>query len=343
MKIDMQDWKNTVISGGVQAMPMMSRPGLQITGLTMPEIVGNGENQAACVEAVTKRFPTAGAVTVMDLSVEAEAFGAKLYYAEDNVPSVDGHVVDDAASVGALQVPPVGAARTGAFVKSAELLAQRITDRPVFGTSIGPFSLAGDLMGVSTMMMAMMDDPATVHALCSKATDFLIAYARAFRDAGANGLIVADMSAALVSPKQAQAFAAGYFRKFVEAVQDDDFLLILHNCGKTGKHVPSMVASGAAGLHFGDAVEMSAIIPQVPQDRLVCGNISPTAAFMLGTADEMAARAGRLLDEMAPYPNFVLSSGCDVPASVPLANIDAFFAALQRHNDSAGIRSPATA
>lgn len=34
-----------------------------------------------------------------------------------------------------------------------------------------------------------------------------------------------------------------------------------------------------------------------------------------------------LLGECAPFENFVLSSGCDMPAKTPWENVDAFFEA----------------
>jgi len=34
-----------------------------------------------------------------------------------------------------------------------------------------------------------------------------------------------------------------------------------------------------------------------------------------------------LLAQMAPYPNFILGTGCDLPAETPLENIEAFIAA----------------
>jgi uroporphyrinogen decarboxylase len=48
----------------------------------------------------------------------------------------------------------------------------------------------------------------------------------------------------------------------------------------------------------------------------------------------MKERVGILLDEMKPYPNYVLSSGCDVPPVTPLTQIDAFFEALEIYNSN---------
>ena len=35
-----------------------------------------------------------------------------------------------------------------------------------------------------------------------------------------------------------------------------------------------------------------------------------------------------LLAKCGSYPNFVISSGCDIPPAAPWANLDAFFAAV---------------
>ena len=39
-----------------------------------------------------------------------------------------------------------------------------------------------------------------------------------------------------------------------------------------------------------------------------------------------------LLTKMKDYPNFVLSSGCDIPPQTPVENIRAFFEALDEYN-----------
>jgi uroporphyrinogen decarboxylase len=44
------------------------------------------------------------------------------------------------------------------------------------------------------------------------------------------------------------------------------------------------------------------------------------------------ARVKQLLDECGRFPNFVISSGCDIPPETPLENIDAFFKAVVSYN-----------
>ena len=50
----------------------------------------------------------------------------------------------------------------------------------------------------------------------------------------------------------------------------------------------------------------------------------------MGAAGDMLTAA--LLEETKQYPNFVLSSGCDLPPGVPLENLDAYNRALKEYN-----------
>ena len=51
-----------------------------------------------------------------------------------------------------------------------------------------------------------------------------------------------------------------------------------------------------------------------------------------GSPEQVRAAVGDLLERTRDFPNFVLSTGCDVPPQTPLANIDAFFGALREWN-----------
>lgn len=113
-----------------KAAPILSFE-IQITGHTVDEMVRDGHLQALCMEAIAKRFPTGAAFSLMDLSVEAEAFGSPVSYSEDEVPTVTAALVHDEEEAEALKVPEVGAGRTGECVKGIKEVTGLITDRPV--------------------------------------------------------------------------------------------------------------------------------------------------------------------------------------------------------------------
>lgn len=326
MKINMKEWAREIINSKQRlSMPIMTYPGLKLAGLGIMDVIQNGENQFMCINELSQKYPSIAAMTIMDLSVEAEAFGSKIRFSSNEVPAVVGSIVDSESSARGLKIPGPGAGRTSAYLKAAQLSAQNISGKPSFGGQIGPFSLACRLFDMTEIMVALFDEPETVHIILEKATVFLAGYASAFKAAGANGIIIAEPAAGLLSPDQCQEFSSGYVKKIVDAVQDDHFMVLLHNCGNTTRLVPSMLYTGAAGYHFGNAVDMMAILPQIPSDRLVFGNIDPARVFKNGTAEDVRGKTLELLKKTAGYNNFVISSGCDIPPGTPIENIEAFF------------------
>jgi len=59
------------------------------------------------------------------------------------------------------------------------------------------------------------------------------------------------------------------------------------------------------------------------------GNIDPSSQFVQGTPESMHDAVRDLLNRCGSYPNFIPSSGCDIPAHAGWDNIQAFFDALQ--------------
>lgn len=310
-------------------LPILSFPGTQLIGATVRDLVHSGELQAECMQAIAGRYPTLAAVSSMDLSVEAEAFGAAVVFGDAEVPSIRGHLVETAEDADALRIPSVGAGRTGEYIKAIRLASQRITDRPVLAGVIGPFSLAGRLFELTEIMYLAVDEPDTVHTVLDKASRFLIDYILAFRKAGANGIVMAEPAAGLLSPAWNAEFSAQYVKKIVAAVQDENFMVVYHNCGNVVPLLDSILENGAMAYHFGNAIDLADVVGRIPAGRLVMGNIDPASQFAHGTPESVAEATRTLIRRMEGYPNFVLSSGCDIPPQTPLANIDAFFAAAK--------------
>jgi uroporphyrinogen decarboxylase len=331
----MKAWMYELInSSDRKALPLLSYPGAALKGLNIIEIVKNAKAQSECIKAIAKRYPMAAAVTCMDLSVEAEAFGCEIQFKEDEIPTVIRGVIDDLAAVENLAVPKPGSFRTTEYLKAAAITADGIKDRPTLAGMIGPFSLAGRLFDMTELMVAVLTEPEQTRILLDKCTQFLVEYAKAYKNTAASGIIIAEPAAGLLSPQLCQQFSSEYVRKIVAAVQDDSFMVILHNCGNTTNLVDSMLSTGSMGYHFGNAVDMYKIMPQIPWGRIAFGNIDPSSVLKHGSAAEVKTNTTAVLEQTAIYKNFVLSSGCDVPPGTPPSNIAAFFAALESFNSS---------
>ena len=310
-------------------LPVLSFPCVSLLNITVKDLIADSGLQAEGMRRVAERADAAAAVSFMDLSVEAEAFGCPIRISDDEVPTVTGAVITSEEEARALPVPEVGAGRTGRCIEAIEKAAALITDRPVFAGVIGPFSLAGRLMDVTEAMIYCYEEPEMVSALMDKVTEFLIAYCSAYKQVGANGVVLAEPLAGLLSPALAEEFSAPYVKKIVEAVQSDDFLVVYHNCGNAATQmIDSILDTGAAMFHFGNAISMKEMLEHIPADKIAMGNVDPARQLRNGTPASVREETLRIMGECCNHPNFVISTGCDVPPMSPWANIDAFFQAV---------------
>ena len=337
MKRNMYAWiEELKAAGAKKALPVLSFPSVQLLGITVRELINDSDLQAKGMKAVADRVPTAAAVSLMDLSLEAECFGSKIRVSDEEVPTVVGSLIDAELDederleqAKALVVPAVGAGRTQIYIDAIEKAVGLITDRPVLAGVIGPFSQAGRLMDVTEAMIYCYDEPDMVHVLLQKATDFIIQYIKAYKAVGANGVVLAEPLAGLLSPGLAQEFSGDYCKQIVDAVQDESFVVVYHNCVNTAVRTrDSLLSCGAKAYHFGDAVDMAEVMEKIPSDVMALGNVSPAGEFRGGTPESIKQATWKVMEACCKYPNFVISSGCDIPPMSPWENIDAFFAAV---------------
>ena len=340
MDFSMSTWLEKILDAeNRQAMPITTSLGMELIDKPLGSLFVDGHVQAECIVALARKYPSIAALTQMDLSVEAEAFGAPVRFSDSEAPTVASPIVSDLAGVEVLAVPRIGAGRTWEYIRAARLAAGQVGDRPMLGGVIGPFSLACRLMDMSELMAATRRDPDLVHALLEKVTEFLAAYAGAFKESGANGVLIAEPAAGLISPAFCQTFSSDYVKRIVDAVQDDSFVVILHNCGNTSGQITSMLYTGVKCLHFGNAVDMNQIMPQLPKDVIGFGNVDPLKVIRLGEIYDVKSKTLELLEQMGKYRNFVLSTGCEVPPGATIENLDAFYKTLDIYNMTQAIRT----
>lgn len=327
MKRNMKQWiEDLKNEPQKKPLPVLSFPGIQLMGITVRELISSSELQARCMKAVADRVDSAASVSFMDLSVEAECFGSTIRVSDDEVPTVIGSIVKDEDDADALQVPEVGSGRTQIYVDAIGKAVELIQDRPVLAGVIGPFSLAGRLLDVSEAMIYCYDDPDMVHVVLEKVSRFITKYILAFKAAGANGVVMAEPLAGLLSPALAEEFSAEYVKKIIDQVQDDEFIVVYHNCGNcTIQQIDSILETGSPILHFGNAIDIKEMMTHIPPHIIGAGNVDPAGEFKNGTVESITAATKKVLEDCKEYKNFVISSGCDIPPMSRWENIDAFF------------------
>jgi len=314
------------------AIPIMTHPGIEMIGKKVKDAVQNGEVHAQAIKKLNEIYPVAAKTVIMDLTLEAEAFGCQIEFQENDMPHILGRLVSSAEDIENLKVPKLTAGRLPQYLKANKLTVESTKDKPVFAGVIGPFSLAGRLFDMSEIMMACYMEPDAITCLLKKCTSFILEYCKELKNIGCSGVVIAEPASGLLSNEDCQYFSSEYIKQIVDTVQDESFLVILHNCGNQGHCTEAMLYSGANAYHFGNAIDMVETLKFCPKDKLIMGNVDPVGVMKQMSPDEIKIYVSDLLNKTAFFDNFVLSTGCDLPPHIPSANISAFFDALKDFN-----------
>lgn len=331
--IHVNEWARKVrASKNRIVIPIMTHPGIELCNHRVVEAVKDGLVHAKAILQLNSVYPSDGVTSIMDLTVEAEAFGATVEFIDDDIPNVTGRLVHDEQTVRALSVPSLDMGRVAQYLEANRLAVKYISGKPVFGGCVGPFSLAGRLFGLSEMMIALYMSPSVIQELLEKCTAFLLDYCAAMKRLGLDGVIMAEPAAGLISNSDCIVYSSVYVKRIVEQLQDDDFMIVLHNCGNTGHCTDAMVKSGAAALHFGNKINMVEALKQIPEDILAMGNVDPVNTFKFLSEQQVYDTVLSQLRDTAGWRNYILSTGCDVPPHVSHKNIETFYRAVHDFN-----------
>lgn len=335
MNYSYKEFKQRIKSREAKAMSVLSFPSTQLMGINVQELINDSDIQCQAMLRIHDELEDQCAlVSMMDLSLEAQAFGCDVEFSDDEIPTVKGLLIHNKEEAKALEVPSIHAGRCKTYIEAIEKVVKTNVDRPVFAGVIGPFSLAGRLMDVSEIMIQCMMDEEYVTILLEKSTTFLKQYIKAYKDVGASGVVIAEPLAGLLSPDWLKQFSSDYIKEIVDELQDDSFSIIYHNCGPSiASCVDEILSCGCHAYHFGNAVEMTEMLEQIKTDVVVMGNVDPVKYFLEGTCEDMDNEVNRILSACSMYPNFMISSGCDIPPSAKWDNIRQFYKSVNTYYD----------
>jgi uroporphyrinogen decarboxylase len=302
-------------------VPLMGYPGARLTNSTLKQNGFNSELHYRSIRALVERFEPDVAFFMMDLSIEAGAIGLPIRFPLNESASVESHPVQSVADLDAFRVlDPLRDARVRSYIETMQLMKENL--KVLRGAYvIGPFTLAGLMMGAENIALATITDRELVTAVVEFSEDVITGYARALIQAGAEMIAILEPTATFLSPKSFKSFSGSYVGRIASGL---DAMTILHICGNTTHLVPAMCETGVQGLSLDGPVDFPGIAKTVPPDVVLIGNVDPVKVMVNEGPKGVRKAVVGLMDAMAPYPNFVLSTGCDLPLETPLENIEAF-------------------
>ncbi len=313
------------------AAPLMGFPGVAIRGSSIKLAQQNPGEHFKVIDELAERFLPDMVFPLMDLSVEANALGRYTIFPKDESATVpkDHFTIEQMEEMRDIDIALD--TRLAGYVETMKIMKVGLPAGVMRGAYVtGPYTLAALLMGADDAAMATVMNPDELTRICRFATERILEYIRLLISAGAEAICILEPSAVMLGPDQFREFSAQYIEHLVKSTQYSDVATVYHTCGNTMHLFDEMVATGVSALSL-DAAETGVDLPEVarriPEDVIVIGNISPVTVMMSGTPELVRAEVGKLMEQMAAFPNFILSTGCDLPQDTPLENIEAFMEA----------------
>jgi uroporphyrinogen decarboxylase len=328
-------------------VPLLGYPGLQLTKKTVLQALTDGNAHFETVCALVERFRPDAIFYIMDLTVEAEALGAKINFSPNQSPSVAGHIISSEQDLKNLPIPdPAKAGRMPLFIKVMEKMNKTLPI-PRAAYVIGPLTLAGEITGVKNFMKILIRSAAFGQKILEFTTQVSKRYAQALVEAGADIVCMLEPTAVLVSPKHFAQFSKPYIEEIAQSLRA---VTVLHICGNTSPLIPEMITTKVHGISIDAVVDLVGVLGQIESGMAVIGNIDPMKAMVFDPPETIREKVLSLRrralahektfsalchkgfsaggpEQKNSHSNFILSSGCDLPPEVPLENVAAFMAA----------------
>jgi uroporphyrinogen decarboxylase len=286
-----------------------------VGGVALERYLTDANELARCQLAALERYRSDAVFALLDVSVETEALGSRLRFPRDRYPSVEHYALERPSDVAGLRVPdPSKAGRMPVALESARLLRRKVgNDVLVVGCTVGPMTLACQLLGAERALFAAADEPEAFERVLDFATDVGVCFGEAQLEAGAHVCFVFDPSAspAVVPPGMFRELLAPRLRRLSQAFRRKGSPAAwLHIAGPIEPILPSYPDCGVdiANLDYTvDPQQARTAVPRLCFD----GNIRPLA-FVDAQPEAIAADCARVLD-VARGGGFILSSGCEIP------------------------------
>ncbi len=301
-------------------VPLMGSPGSRLTNTTLKQNAFNWGIQCWSLYELVYQLEPDGIFFMMDLSVEAGALGVPVRYELEDSPTVERPMVQTSEDLlQFMSIDILKDARVQMYLSTMEWMARQI--EIIKGAyCIGPFTLAGLLMGAADIALATIDNPGLTRAVLEFSTRIITRYATALFSRGADLLAILEPTAVMLSPEQFRQFSGSYIAQIVGQLPGPG---VLHICGNTTHLIEAMCQTGVQGLSLDAMVDFPAVAPRVQPGVTLIGNLDPVRVLKNQTADQVRQATANFLEQTRGIPNLIVSSGCDLPQDTPLDNIRA--------------------
>ena len=267
------------------------------------------------------------------MCTEPSAFGARLVWAEKNLPHAE-KIILETDDIESLKTPDVHTDGLLPF-----MLNRLVRYRPKieaaghsirFAVARGPLNIASFLMGTTELMTALLMEPEKVHQLLRKITDFLKDWLDLqIRTIDTiDGVFLLDDIVGFVNDDDFRAFALPYLREIYEAF--DVSVKFFHNDAQGLVCAPYLPDMGINLFNFAYEHSLQQMRELAGDSVALLGNLPPRDVLAQGTPEEVESKAMEMYRSVREKSRIIWSCGGGMPQDVSTENIRAFLRGISK-------------
>ena len=249
---------------------------------------------------------------------EAEALGCRLKPGgRDGFPGVDDPPPYKLGDTPALPDDFLFRGKIQELLKAVRLIKKELGDEvPIVAGIVGPFTVAGFLVGLVPLLKASFKTPQNIPPFLSMAEKAGTALANALIDAGADIISCEDMTASpeMIAPNTYKDFELEYQRRQFDAISVPK---ILHICGKVDRIVKWMGQTGADILSIEPKASCKIAREQCGPDIIIMGGIDTATTLFMKEAETVKEVCEKSIADGIQ----ILAPGCAVSPGTPIENL----------------------
>ncbi len=311
--------------------PLVGFPGVNLVGTSIKLAQQNYCEHMKVINSIYERFHPDVLFPLMDLSVEANAIGRQTIF----LPNESATVVTGDFSFELMekfkQINIEYDSRLQSYTETVKQMNEQLPGSVMKGAYVtGPYTLAGLIIGAEQAAMQSVLNPVELKTFCEFTIDVIHKYVGLLIANGAQLICVLEPSAVMLGPDQFEMFSASFVKRICETCDSKNVSSVYHICGNSTHLIQKMCNAGVDALSLDSneaGIDLPAIAGNIPSNVVLIGNLNPVGSILNGKAEEVQKDVCNLLEAMDEFPNFILSTGCDLPQEIPLENIDAFMKA----------------
>lgn len=280
-----------------------------------------------CADALLKAaedFDLDCIVTLIDLSVECDAWGQKLIFPQDEAahPDYSQSQIQDIEDYA--RIKKVDYRQSERMMMHIDvcrrLVAAKGGELPIVAFVFGPLGTLSMLRNQQDMYMDLYDDPEAVKTAVNAVTETLAEYTAALCDTGVNAIMWDTLfaSGSIMSKEMWCEMEAGPMKRLAQVVRDHGAMNMIHNCGQKVYFDVQIEAVQPVAISFlyppDDCENFADCKAKYGGKVSLIGCVTPASAF-IGTDEEWDKECTSQIDAMARGGGFMLATGCEYPAN----------------------------